>query len=262
MAKETYYFSHDANARNDEKILMLRAEHGMEGYGIYWALVEMMFEASETALRHDRVKGIAASYSLTIDALNAVIETCIQEGLFVSDDVAFWSESLRRRKLKYYTIKEKRSDAGKKAMKKRWGESSNGNDSDNSLITELEGCYKTVITKDNKGKESKVNEIKKDNTLAPQVIEFFESCWSMLIQKKGKGKVSNRSKLRAYELGDEFIECIKRFNKDMKSKEQQFVPHGSTFFNSGYLDYINQQPIQSTPDEEFKVIRKETWTDA
>jgi hypothetical protein len=29
------YFSHDANARHDEKILELRAELGWEGYGTF-----------------------------------------------------------------------------------------------------------------------------------------------------------------------------------------------------------------------------------
>ena len=50
MANEAYYFSHDSNARNDEKVLMLRAKHGWEGYGLYWALVEMMFENNRTCL--------------------------------------------------------------------------------------------------------------------------------------------------------------------------------------------------------------------
>ena len=40
--KQTY-FSHDSNARNDIKLLRLRAKYGYEGYGIYFALVEMLF---------------------------------------------------------------------------------------------------------------------------------------------------------------------------------------------------------------------------
>jgi hypothetical protein len=87
--KEAYYFSHDANARQDEKVLMLRAEHGWEGYGIYWALVEMMFESSETALHHNKIRGIAVSYNINITVLESVINTCITEELFVSDGEKF-----------------------------------------------------------------------------------------------------------------------------------------------------------------------------
>mgnify|MGYP001572489914 CR=1 FL=1 len=38
MAKDTYYFSHDYNARNDEKILELRVKYGAEGYGLFCTL--------------------------------------------------------------------------------------------------------------------------------------------------------------------------------------------------------------------------------
>ena len=37
------YFSHDYNARNDWKIKRLIAACGMEGYGIYWAIVENLY---------------------------------------------------------------------------------------------------------------------------------------------------------------------------------------------------------------------------
>ena len=151
MAKETYYFSHDSNARNDEKILMLRAEHGWQGYGLYWALLEMMFEAKETCLSHAKVKGIAISYNVDITLLQSVINTCEAERLFVSDGVVFWSDSLRDRKQKFLELRQQRADAGKKGMAKRWG-------SDNGVITEVG----SVITKNNKVKESKEKE-KKEN---------------------------------------------------------------------------------------------------
>ena len=40
MKKDTFYFSHDYNAHNDVKILFMRQQLGMEGYGIYWFLIE------------------------------------------------------------------------------------------------------------------------------------------------------------------------------------------------------------------------------
>jgi hypothetical protein len=149
--KEAYYFSHDANARQDEKVLMLRAEHGWEGYGIFWALVEMMFESSDSALHLNKIRGIAVSYNIPITVLESVINTCITEDLFVSDGEKFWSESLIRRKTKYMEIKEKKSEAGRKGMAKRWGK-------DNTVITD----DNSVITKNNKGKESKVKESKEN----------------------------------------------------------------------------------------------------
>ncbi len=42
--KDTFYFSHDQNARGDEKIIPLLRSHGWGGYGLYWALVEKLYE--------------------------------------------------------------------------------------------------------------------------------------------------------------------------------------------------------------------------
>ena len=38
--KEIVFFSHDANAMNDTKILNMRADYGIEGYGLYWVIIE------------------------------------------------------------------------------------------------------------------------------------------------------------------------------------------------------------------------------
>ena len=152
MAKETYYFSHDSNARNDEKILMLRAEHGWQGYGLFWALIEMMFEAKETYLFHSKIKGIAISYNIDITLLESVINTCIAEQLFVSDGQVFWSESLRERKQKFIELRQQKSAAGKKGMANRWA-------SDNTVITE-NNKVKEKKEKESKRKEIKVKEIK------------------------------------------------------------------------------------------------------
>lgn len=187
MSKEAYYFSHDANARNDEKILMLRAEHGMEGYGIYWALLEMMFESADTKLSHNKIKGMAVSYNIDITLLQNVINVAIAEGLFVSDGDKFWSESLVRRKDKFHDAKRKKSEAGKKGMEKRWGKAKKA-ENDNSVITN----DNSVITKNNKGKESKVKE-SKDIYIPSPKVEDFDVCQILLDHYNTKGIIQHKS---------------------------------------------------------------------
>lgn len=166
MLKDSYYFSHDSNARNDEKILMLRAEHGWEGYGIYWMLIEMMFETTETKLSHQKLKGIAFSNNIPITLLQEVINTAITENLFSSDDEYFWSESLRRRKNKFNENRKAKAEAGKRSAEKRWGkkkeesETVDNTNSDNTPITDPLTESNTPITESNKVKESKVKEKK------------------------------------------------------------------------------------------------------
>ena len=241
--KEAYYFSHDSNARNDEKILMLMAEHGLKGYGAYWILIEMMFENSETCLYHDKIKGIAFSYNIDITELEQIISTAISEGLFVSDGTTFWSESLRRRKGRYHELKRKRSEAGKKGMAKRWGLDNKDitelKQSNNKAITELKQSNNKDITNNNKGKERKGKE--NINTYRA----FFEDVWKMYPNKIGKGKVSDTKKKEIYKLGDEFKRCIRRYIDYVEERKKTDFPelryqNGSTFFNSGYVDFLDE----------------------
>ena len=43
MKKTPEYFRHDYNARHDEKIIRLIFNMGWEGYGLYWAIVELLY---------------------------------------------------------------------------------------------------------------------------------------------------------------------------------------------------------------------------
>jgi hypothetical protein len=188
--KDSYYFSHDSNARNDEKILMLRAEHGWEGYGIFWALIETMFENEETCLNHNRIKGIALSYNIDITLLQNVIDTCIKEKLFESDGEKFWSNSLRRRKAKFLELREKRSNAGKKGAEARWY----SNDEKEKGKGEMANAWQThsiAIAKNGKGKESTVKKstVKKVNKPKENYAEFVsmtEEEYKKLVEQHGE----------------------------------------------------------------------------
>lgn len=158
MKKESYYFSHDANARKDEKILCLLAEHGYEGYGIYWVLIEMMFENADTAISRPLIKGIAYDLRIDITVLQSVITTCYNVKLFDADKEKIWSNSLRRRKAEWEEKKKKRSEAGKAGMAARWHSDNIVKKTDNKRITN-----------DNKGKERKVNKRKEVVFIAPAV---------------------------------------------------------------------------------------------
>lgn len=149
------YFSHDSNARNDDKILSLRMRHGWEGYGLYWALIERMREAANYACVCDYN---VVAYDLRTDA--AKIKSIIEDyGLFAfeagTDGRKYvYSESLRRRMSAVDDLSEKRSNAGKKGMASRWGNSENVEDN-NNVITGLYQSDKDVITR--KLNKNKIN---------------------------------------------------------------------------------------------------------
>lgn len=112
------YFSHDSNARDDEKILAMRIDLGWEAYGLYWALIEMLRDASDYMLKAN-FKVLAFSLHTTPDLLQQIISNY---GLFsfTEDGESFFSHSLTKRmEEKEIVSKKRRASAGN-----RWGKSS------------------------------------------------------------------------------------------------------------------------------------------
>lgn len=116
--KENYYFSHDSNALTDPKILSMRCEYGMEGYGIFWAIVEMLRVQEEYKLELNKLNYNALKMlCMTQIDIEDFINKCINEySLFETDEKYFWSDSLCERMEKKDDVRQKR----KSAADKRW----------------------------------------------------------------------------------------------------------------------------------------------
>ncbi len=83
---------------------------------------------------------------------------------------------------------------------------------------------------------------------------FFEECWKLYPNKKGKGQISAKTKKDRHSLNDEFVRCIERY---VRTKENwQKYQNGSTFWNSGYVDYLDncfqEQEEEKTYDVELE----------
>ena len=146
MSKETFYFSHDYNARNDIKIKRLIVKHGYEGYGFYWALIEDLYQnANALPLDYDCI-----AYDLR--ASSDVIRSIINDfDLFQVDDDTFCSLSVQRRLDK----RNKKSLKARQSAMKRWGGDAN------ALRKKCEGN----AIKESKVKESKVKDNKVNNNI-------------------------------------------------------------------------------------------------
>ena len=83
--------------------------------------------------------------------------------------------------------------------------------------------------------------------------DFFESIWKLYPIKKGKGQVSASRKKALQKIGyDQIGRCVDRFLKDMSDsgRDRKYWMHGSTFFNSGYVDYLDENWGQESEDLE------------
>ena len=84
------YFNHDSNARNDYRIIKLRAKLGYEGYGIFWSLLEMLF-IEENKICIEDYDALAFGLQCDANKLKQVIEDL---DLFVIEDNCFYSKRL------------------------------------------------------------------------------------------------------------------------------------------------------------------------
>ena len=94
-------------------------------------------------------------------------------------------------------------------------------------------------------------ELDLDKNKKVQIDHFFESIWKLYPKKEGKAKVSAKKKAELYKLGyDTVKKCIERYKES--KEEWRNYQHGSTFFNSGYIDYLDENyapPKKSTGRE-------------
>ncbi len=112
MAKDAYYFSHDSNARNDQRLMKIRMKYGMEGYGAYFGIIEILREQSDYTLLFDDLEGIA--FDLRIE-LNVIEDIVSNYDLFVIEGMSmFYSRSLKRRMECLDEKKIARAEAGRK----------------------------------------------------------------------------------------------------------------------------------------------------
>jgi hypothetical protein len=163
MSKAAYYFSHDLNARNDEKIVSVRLKYGMQGYGVYFAILERLGESSQYI--HVKDYNII-SFDLRVD--NSLVKSVIEDfGLFefTDDGKHFYSVSFNDRMKPLDGMREQRRVAGKKSAEKR---KSSPDFNDRSTTVEKnvnDRCPKIQQRKEKeiKGKEIKEENLKKEN---------------------------------------------------------------------------------------------------
>ena len=93
--------------------------------------------------------------------------------------------------------------------------------------------------------------------ITEQEEDLFEMLWSIYPKKRGKGQVSKRAKHQIAKIGyDHMARAIERYSNEVAGKDPQYTMYGSTFFNSGYVDYLddNYKPLPTKEERDFAGI--------
>ena len=177
LKKETFYFSHDYTARSDEKIKNLIYDFGYQGYGIYWALIEELYQ-NANALQTN-YKRIAFDMRVDENTIKSIIENF---DLFIVENEYFGSLSVQRR----LDMRNDKSNKARESAQKRWTKDANAlqTQSDSNAIKEskLKESKRKVFIKPN------VEEIKKEFPTfnAEHFFNYYESNGWMVGRNKMK----------------------------------------------------------------------------
>ena len=142
------FFNHDSNARNDLKLIKLRKCGGWEYYGIYFAILELLF-SEENKLCVEDYETLAFGLQCDTDKLKQVIEDF---DLFVIEGNCFYSKRLYEH-IEEINLKSKKA---KESVNKRWSNTNviqTNNDSNTSKV-------KKSISKVNKSIEDRIKAFK------------------------------------------------------------------------------------------------------
>lgn len=148
------YFSHDYNARNDLNMKKLFMGEGLAGIGLYWCIVEMLYEKGGY-IELDYIPIIAFDLRTTEEVVHNVIE---RYGLFNSNDTHFYSTGVLNR----LNLRAEKSEKARKSIEARWEKAKANNGENTNVIRTYNGSntIKEKESKENKN-ESKEKEIVK-----------------------------------------------------------------------------------------------------
>ncbi len=116
---------------------------------------------------------------------------------------------------------------------------------------EVNTCSESSLTPSQKGQITK------------QAKTLFDHLWSLYPKKRGKSSVSDKQKRKILEVGQENMEAaIRNYITEIEQNgtDMQYVKNGSTFFNSGYYDYLPDNfsplPVRRSHDVRYQTTEE------
>lgn len=234
MATGSNYFSHDYNARTDDAIKAIIRKFGMEGYGVWWAIIEDLY-SNANALRLD-CEGIAFDLRVHCDVVTSII---YDYGLFQINGSTFSSKSVQKRLDK----RNEKSVKAAKSAKFRWGNA-------NALQTESDSnAIKEKESKGNKKERKENNE---------EINSLFEKFWGLYDKKQDREKCYKIfSKLAKTEI-EKIFEKLPLYISSTPDKQYRKNPQ--TWLNGKcWNDEVYNAPTESEKQKPVTIQKEMVW---
>lgn len=240
MAKKYYWLKLKNNFFSQPKIKKLRKIAGGDTYTIIYLKMQLYSLEDDGKLYFDGIEeNFVEEMALKIDEdpenVGVTIQFLIAQGLMIlrEDDEYLMTETQESIGSESDSAQRVRAHRERKALHC------------NGAVTLCNTEIEKEIEKENRDRVKRKEKEK-------ETEDLFERLWKIYPEKKGKGQVSKKSKERLLDIGyEQFERAINRYKEDLKENEWRKPQYGSTFFNSGYEDYLdkNYQP----PERKEKV---------
>lgn len=170
--REAIYFSHDSNAKDDPKCMLLIDQLGLEGYGAFWILVEVLREQPGYRYPLNLLPILAKRYNVTASKLEIVVRSY---DLFeIAEDTFFFSNSLNKRMEVMDVKKEQKRLAGIASGESRRLKALTQSNDYQNYKNENEQCSNGVQTEDEQNEQKKRKERKYNKeTYKEKAIAFI-----------------------------------------------------------------------------------------
>ena len=214
--KETFYFSHDYNSRNDPKLQEVIRQCKLEGLAIFWCLVEMMYEQGGKLMI-----SLCDSYAFALHTEANILRKVVDIS-FEKDEKCFWCG----RVLENLQTREAKREAKVKAG--RLGGLSSG------LVrrSKAKQCFNQ--NEANEAKESKVKESKVNKIQFLNFVFLTENEYQKLCEKISKEKTD---------------EMIQKLNSYIGSKGKKYKSHYFTILM--WIDKNKENKNNIETDKDF-----------
>lgn len=247
MDKDAFYFPHFSNARSDRKIKRLRKELGLEGYGIYFMILETLRDQQEYKYPVEDIDLLADEFGTSEQKIRTVISNY---ALFTLDDnEMFFSPKMIMYLQPYLEVKEKKQIAGIKGNLIKHGhatkEDLEGFSNNDILLLQKElkdfsHCDNNAIAikvkeiKEKKINKSKLNEINIPSGLSEKLTNKLEEFISYRKQIKKPIKTDRVIASLVNNIGKEFydedhlIACIENtMNNEYQGVKAEYLKNYS-----------------------------------
>lgn len=237
------YFPHDTDASNDEKIEALRSLYGNDGYAFYFIMLERIYrttsfelDVSDAETREETFQILSRKIAVTKDVFIQILNTAVRWGCFdrewYEEKGIISSEGIKKRAS--VVIERRESMRNNYKMQKE-------------IVSDAETPPETPQSKVKESKEKKA------------YIDDCEYLWNLYPKKDGKIPAMKKlPELIEKYSKDQMERTIKRYIESVEKQRAKNFPelkykNGSTFFNSGYGDYLDEnQQNNEKPLEPFK----------